>query len=193
MITDFSRYFSNLPVLEDPEIILRPVKSTDLLALWDYLKDPLISEFTTWEYHQTVEETQTYLGQVLGRYENGSVENWGIELRGVGALIGMIGFGSIDERHHNGEVGYVLGRQYWGKGLTSRALGLVVKEGFSVLRLEKIVGRCISENSGSKRVLEKAGFQNEGYFRNQFLKRNRFRDIVVYGLLRENHASIRWP
>jgi ribosomal-protein-alanine N-acetyltransferase len=165
------------------------VKASDLDALWAYLNDPLISEFTTWEYHQTKAETETYLHQVLNRYQNGHVENWGIELKSVGSLIGMIGFGYLNEHHLHGEVGYVLARSQWGKGITSKALQMVVQQGIHEMGLEKIMGRCIAENIGSRRVLEKTGFQSEGYLRNQFRKRNVFRDIAVYGLLREGHQT----
>lgn len=178
-------YFRSLPVLQGDGFILRPVKAEDRDSLWAYLNDPDISAFTTWEYHRDIAATEAYLQFVLGNYACGQVENWGVQLTGQEGLVGMIGFGSVNEYHGNGEVGFVLARKLWGRGITSKALGLVVREGFGSLGLQKIIGRSIAENEGSKRVFEKAGFTREGYLRKQYLKRNAFRDIVLYGLLKE--------
>ncbi|MEO7425100.1 MAG: GNAT family protein [Fibrobacteria bacterium] len=122
-------------------------------------------------------------------YENGKVENWGIEYQEGRMLVGMIGFGHIDIAHGNGEVGYVLSRKHWRNGIVSNAIRLVVLEGFTSLGLQKIIGRCISENIGSKRVLQKVGFKKEGDLRRQYLKRNSFRDIEIYGLLRSEQGQ----
>jgi ribosomal-protein-alanine N-acetyltransferase len=182
-------YFSNLPRLESRALVLRPLAGRDLLDMWEYLSDPLISEFTTWEYHQDMAATLAYLESVLGKQARGEVENWGIELQSEGKLVGMAGFGNVDETHRHGEIGYVLSRKYWNRGIMSEAVGLIVREGFSSLGLEKIIGRCIDENIGSRRVLEKAGFRQEGLLRRQFLKRETYRDIALYGLLRSESSA----
>jgi RimJ/RimL family protein N-acetyltransferase len=183
-VPNITGYFKNLPELSAGTYKLRPVNQDDLDSMFAYLSDSFISEYTTWEFHQDISTTQSYLNQVLANYENGRVENWGIEHQESKGLVGMIGFGHIDFAHRNGEVGYVLSRKHWGTGIVSDALRLVVQEGFVSLGLEKIIGRCISENIGSKRVLQKVGFKKEGHLRRQYLKRNAFRDIEVYGLLR---------
>ena len=186
MSPDNQTYFKNLPVLELSRLVLRPVRENDLQDIWEYVNDPKISRYTAWSCHQEIETTKSYLNKVLKNYSDGNTENWGLELKSTGKFIGMAGFAEISDEHNRGEIGYVLSRNYWNQGLISEAIHQIVREGFCVLNLEKILGRCISENFSSKRVLEKSGFLKEGHFRRHYMKDGILRDIEVFGILRQD-------
>jgi RimJ/RimL family protein N-acetyltransferase len=57
------------------------------------------------------------------------------------------------------EINYFLGEAYWGCGLATEAAQAVIDHAFAVLDIERIIGRCMAANRGSRRVLEKCGFQ----------------------------------
>ncbi|KAG5560172.1 hypothetical protein RHGRI_003453 [Rhododendron griersonianum] len=83
-----------------------------------------------------------------------------------------------------GEIGYVLGSKYWGKGIATRAVKMVAAEIFTewphLVRLEGLVD---VDNIGSQKVLEKAGFLREGVLRKYFIQKGRVKDAVVFSLL----------
>ena len=73
--------------------------------------------------------------------------------------IGTISLHGVDWISRKGEVGYMIGdKKYWGKGIASDAVGLVIDYGFRRLNLNKIIAGVVDGNKGSVKVLEKNGF-----------------------------------
>ena len=74
-----------------------------------------------------------------------------------GTIAGAAGVRSND----NGEpeITYFLGQSHWGKGLATEAAQAIIDHAFAALDVERIIGRCMAANRGSRRVLEKCGFQ----------------------------------
>ena len=97
-------------------------------------------------------------------------------------LIGTVGL-AIVELDQRAEIGYWLGREYWGNGFCTEAVVAVVEYGFEGLGLHRIFAQHISRNIASARVLEKAGFSKEGVFRQHARKWGVFEDVVCYGML----------
>lgn len=186
-------YFRNLPVLDSDRIRLRPIRESDLTDMWGYLSEPSISEFTTWETHTTLETTKAFLESVLKNYQEGQIANWAITLRASGEMVGMGGFMEIVPQHFRGVIGYVLNPGYWNQGIITEAIGLVLNEAFQTLQLRRVEACCITENIGSRRVLEKLGFKNEGRQRSHYVKRGIPRDIELYGLLIQEYQGLGTP
>ncbi|WP_331373626.1 GNAT family N-acetyltransferase [Sinorhizobium chiapasense] len=96
-----------------------------------------------------------------------------------GLTIGHIRRGAAQ----NCMIGYWMGQKYAGQGHMYEALKLTIPYIFSVLELHRIEAACIPENARSIRLLEKAGFEREGYLR-QYLKINgQWRDHLMFSLL----------
>lgn len=72
-------------------------------------------------------------------------------------LVGIVSLKNIDSDNNNANVGYWIGEMYWGKGIATESLSLVINYAFSVLGLEEIYAYVYSENKASIRVLEKNG------------------------------------
>jgi [ribosomal protein S5]-alanine N-acetyltransferase len=102
--------------------------------------------------------------------------------RATDCLIGGIGLHGIDVEHGHGEIGYWIGRPYWGRGYASEAVGAVVDACFLVLRLHRVEAGVFRGNSGSENVLRKAGFHPEGVRREAFLKDGAWMDDLLFGL-----------
>jgi len=80
-------------------------------------------------------------------------------------------------------IGYWMGERYSGQGHMFAALQLVIPYIFSVLELHRIEAACIPENERSMRLLEKAGFQREGYLRGYLKIDGQWRDHVMFSRL----------
>jgi len=87
------------------------------------------------------------------------------------------------------EIGYWLGERYWGKGLASEALALMLRHSFSSLNYIRIQATVFAENKRSARVLEKNGFICEGVLRQHITKDGRIHDATLYAILRDQYAN----
>lgn len=67
--------------------------------------------------------------------------------------------GVLPNENGEPEINYFLGQAHWGSGLATEAVQAIIDHAFSVLDIERIIGRCGAANRGSRRVLEKCGFQ----------------------------------
>jgi ribosomal-protein-alanine N-acetyltransferase len=100
-------------------------------------------------------------------------------------VIGGIGLdGFVIGKSHRAEIGYWLGRPFWGRGIMPAAVHVVCCHAFENLGLVKVQAHVFSFNDASARVLEKCGFELEGYLRKHFLKDGNYIDAKAYGLVR---------
>jgi len=117
--------------------------------------------------------------------KKGKEYHLGIELKATGQIIGMIGMMQISRKHRRAEVGYWLGKSYWGKGYAAEALRLMLRFGFEQLKLVRITAGVMHLNLTSARMLEKAGFTFEGRLRKNFMQHGQWLDELRYGILKE--------
>ena len=89
--------------------------------------------------------------------------------------------------HFRAEVGYWIGQPYWGRGLASEALRLLIQFGFMTLKLNRVEAGHFEHNVASGRVMQKAGMRYEGLRRQFVWHRDRFRDLHWYAILREDY------
>ena len=88
-----------------------------------------------------------------------------------GEAIGGIGFKlGLDVARLTAEMGYWLSEDYWGRGLTTRAVSATVDWAFENYKLTRIYAMAFAHNLASTRVLEKAGFEREGVLRRSAIK-----------------------
>jgi [ribosomal protein S5]-alanine N-acetyltransferase len=106
-------------------------------------------------------------------------------------LLGGITLGGVRRGvSQTGTLGYWMGAPHAGKGRMTRAVAAVVDFAFSKLRLHRVEAACIPDNGPSIAVLERNGFQREGYARGYLKIDAAWRDHVLFGLL-ESDAGAR--
>jgi RimJ/RimL family protein N-acetyltransferase len=121
-------------------------------------------------------------------YDSGRGLVLAITLREGGGLAGAIGL-AIEHAHGRAELGYWVGRPFWGRGYATEAAHALVAHGFGALGLRRVTASVFAHNARSARVLEKLGMRREGLLRRHFWKWGEFVDAVVYGLLAEELAG----
>jgi ribosomal-protein-alanine N-acetyltransferase len=99
-------------------------------------------------------------------------------------LIGAIGLRDIDPEHFQAELGFWIGREWWGKGYAREAAAALIRFGFETLGLNRIYGHHMTRNAASGRVLLAAGMRQEGVLRQRVRKWGVFEDVVMYSILR---------
>ncbi|MGN1041889.1 MAG: GNAT family N-acetyltransferase [Christensenellales bacterium] len=133
-------------------------------------------------YPYTVEDAKTYVSQCIRRDGERCILR-AIEIDGKAA--GSIGlFLQNDVYEKSAELGYWLSEEYWGKGVMTRAVEEICKEGFDKFDIVRIYAEPFENNVGSRKVLEKAGFVYEGTMRNGVCKNGEVFSYCVYSVLR---------
>lgn len=171
------------PVLESGPIRLRQFRMQDAVVVRRLAGDPAVAD-TTLNVPHPYEEgiAEQWIATHPFTWESGEDATFAIELAGPGVLIGAINL-SINQRFSRGEMGYWIGRKYWGFGYCTAAARKLVGFGFAEMRLHRIFARHLARNPASGRVMEKAGMRREGLLREHVLKGDRFEDVICYGAL----------
>lgn len=148
--------------IETPRLILRAFRESDLDDFFEYASVEGVGEMAGWRHHESKEESL----EILRRF----IENdktFAICYKENGKLIGSLGiekYGLEDkltefEPYLGREIGYVLSKDYWGRGIMPEAVKAVIDYLFGVLDLDFLTCGYYSFNSQSKRVQEKCGFK----------------------------------
>lgn len=177
----------DLSTLETERLILRKLQDTDLNDMFEYGSNDEVTKYVSWNTYQSVEDTKTFLNHILQQYAEEKAVFWGIEYKENNKLIGTIDFVALNQKHQKAEIGYILSRDYWGKGIMSEAAQAVIKFGFEQMDLIRIEARCLIENIGSEKVMQKVGMQYEGTLRKSMLLKGKHRDIKLYSILKEDN------
>lgn len=100
--------------------------------------------------------------------------------------IGNVYLTDINYVNRTAESHIMIGNQaYWGQGLGSEALKLILKYGFEERGLNRVYAHINADNAASLRLHEKCGYQREGVLRQAIFKNGRFKDVVVMSILKE--------
>ena len=184
-VVEVREVLKDLPTLETERLILRKMVLNDAEAVFAYASNSEVSRYTLWETHRSIEDSRAFLEFATQKYENGGEPDWGIVYRGNGCLVGACGLVNWEAEHARAEVGFVLSREYWGRGLMSEAVRAMLRFGFERMNLNRIEARCIAENAASARVMEKAGMVYEGTLHQREYIKGAYRDIKLYAILKK--------
>ena len=148
--------------IETSRLILRPWNIEDLPDFYEYSSVPGVGEMAGWCHHKSLEESKT----ILGLFIQGK-KTLALELKENGKVIGSLGLEEMRPDPLEGdrlgrEIGYVLSKEYWGRGLMPEAVQAVIRYCFEILHLDYLTCGHFLQNSQSRRVIEKCGFTYVG-------------------------------
>jgi RimJ/RimL family protein N-acetyltransferase len=135
-----------------------------------------------YEFHHALAWIEQQQQETLG----GSSLSFAVRLSSTGALIGSAGLRDIDPEHRQAELGFWIGRDWWGQGYAREAARAVLRFGFETLELNRICAHHMARNPASGRVLLATGMQREGLLRQRVKKWGRYEDVVLYAILRSD-------
>ncbi len=178
--------------LETDRLLLRQWREDDAEAAFtNWMNDPEVTKYLTWKPHGDIKVTRELLKLWEAEYADPWCYHWAIVLKGSGELIGDISIMRASEYQETGEVGYCMGRAWWGKGLMTEAFREILRYCFDEVGFYRISGSHAADNIGSGRVMEKCGLKPEGVRRRFFrlLLSGERVDIVDRGILREEFGK----
>jgi len=173
--------------LETPRLILRRMYREDAPAVFEnWASDDCVTAFLTWPTHQSVKDSEGYMCFLEELYPSPDSYQWGIVLKDGGKLIGNISVVHLDEKIESAELGWVLGRSYWGQGIMPEAAKAVRDFLFDEVGVHRVAARHDVRNQKSGRVMQKIGMQYEGTLRAAGKNNQGICDISCYSILKED-------
>lgn len=169
--------------IEGEGFILRPWREDDAPSLVVHANDPQVARCLgeRFPHPYSLDDAQLFISYAL----HGSGERTlAIEINGEAC--GGLGVtqGEGVERH-SAELGYWLGRAYWGEGIMTAAVRAIVPHALRELKLYRLQARVFADNPASMRVLERCGFAREAVLKRLVTKGDRLLDMHIYAMTRE--------
>ncbi len=145
-------------LLMTERLVLRPWMEKDAESLFEYAKDPDVGPIAGWPPHKNVDESLHVIRNVLK-----GAECYAICEKGSNTAIGAVelklnGDTDMTEKNDECELGYWLGKPFWGRGYMTEAAAELIRHGFEELGITTIWCGYYDGNYKSKRVQEKLGF-----------------------------------
>lgn len=178
------------PVLNGQGVVLRPPRPSDYLA-WASLREESRDYLQPWEPAWAEDDlTRAAFRRRLGVYaremEQGTAWPLFVFDPADEALLGAITLSNIRRGvAETGTLGYWIGRPYAGRGVGTAAVRAMLAHAFGSLGLHRVEAACVPTNHASHRVLEKAGFRQEGIARAYLKINGRWADHLLFGVLQE--------
>jgi len=164
------------------DFTIRPWRKSDLKFLLKYADNPRIAMNLTdmFPHPYTRQSGKRFLKMARSA---DPVRIFAIDINGE--AVGSIGvFPGVDIRRNNAEIGYWLAEPFWGKGIMTEAVKQMVAYSFKTFNINRIFAGTFGRNTGSQRVLVKAGFSLEARFEKNYVKNDELEDEVVYAIRR---------
>lgn len=160
----------------DAEFIVKNARDKDIIKYTFVIAPPF-----------DLETAKKFIRKAKKEIKDKVAYEFGIELNNTRELIGTINLFNINWKNKNAEIGFWMAKNYWGRGLSDQSLNLMLKFGFSQLKLKRIQARVLDKNEPAQKLLERAGFKLEGRLRKKTFFKKRWYNDLIYGLLKEEY------
>jgi len=172
--------------VETERLILRAYRPEDFGDVHSYACDPEVTRMLPWGPNDA-EASRTFLGQRIEEQTRWPRPECtlAIELKASGRLIGGISLRIRDPANRTADIGYLLHREYWGRGYMPEAGRAILKVAFEVLGLHRVWATCDVRNAGSWRVMEKLGMRREAACLRDVLQKGEWRDSYHYAIVED--------
>lgn len=178
-----------VPMLFGDMVYLRELTEDDVPAWFARASDPESAMLAGDPIPESVEAGAHWLQRHRERFRQHAGIRWAIVPQGSTASVGTIGLTITSEAERVAELGIVVGRAFWGKGIGTSAARLVTGYAFGTLGLAQIQAEVLQRNLASRRLLEKVGFQLLRSIPGDPHAGTDFEDCFLFVLSNQNRAS----
>lgn len=172
--------------IETERLLLRKFEMKDASSMYNnWANDDEVTKYITWSSHKNIEESKSFISEIINKYTENKYQ-WAIELKENKEVIGDISAPRIFENIETVEMGYVLGRKYWNKGIVTEALKALIQFFFKEVGVNRIEAKHDINNPASGEVMKKCGMQFEGILRQAGKNNTGICDLAVYSILKDD-------
>ena len=172
-----------VPTLRTDRLMLRPFRVEDATWAEALVSDKEIAKMTSTIPHPYPKGgALSWIASQMREFADGKVISFAITLDGEG--VGSISLMDIQSDHRRVELGYWIGKPFWGNGYATEAVKAVIAFAFEELNLLRVHAWHMTRNPASGRVMEKCGMVREGVMRQHIQKWGEMHDVVLYGIVK---------
>lgn len=180
--------FTYFPILQTERLALREMSPQDVNALLRHFGNPEVIQFINMQPIKTIEQANEWLKWMGGMYAAQDGLRWAVTLHDT-SFIGSAGLHRWNREGHYAEIGCDIAYQFWGQGYGQEVMKEVIQFGWQHMKLNRIEANVVQGNQRSIHILEKLGFKKEGVLRQRLLKGGKYYDVIMFGLLRQDHEN----
>lgn len=176
------------PLLETPRLLLRRVELEDLPALLQVSGDEQVTQYLPYTTWRGLDDAQAWFERMQVLQATGAALQMVVVDKTTAQAIGTCLVFRHDVPSARAELGYVLGRAHWGRGLMHEALQALVAWALDAGGLRRLEAEVNPANTASVAVLQRLGFTQEGLLRQRWVGKGQAYDVLAFGLLRGEHS-----
>lgn len=183
--------FGNFPVLESSNLILRKIEEEHLQDVYSIYDNDKVFEYCGIIPKHNLHTVSRMIGHFYRDYHKKSRIKWGIfQKNQCNKLVGIIESMDFNQKVNMVSIGYFLAEDYWGKGIATESVRMLVKFLFEEVNINRIQAEVMPANEISKKVLLKNGFMKEGLLRQTTLWSGKgIVDLEIYSILKEEYTN----
>ncbi len=175
-----------LPTLTSSRLQLRWLDEADAANLFEVFSDPQVMRYWSSTAWTDVSAGVALVEDVRRKFAAGTLYQWGVARRSDDAVIGTCTLSNVDTQNRRAEIGFILRRDHWGQGYMFEATKALLRYAFEQLALHRVEADIDPRNEPSIRLIERLGFQREGYLRQRWIVGDEINDTIFYGLLQQD-------
>lgn len=174
------------PSFETPRLFLRPIGPSDQQKVFEGFSHPDVTRHMEITY-ATFEATSEQMEWYRKNRENGSGYAWVVgDKSAPDSFFGILSVYYVNHKHRRCELGYWLFPEYWGKGYAAEGITPILGFISGELNIHRIGAEVEPENNGSRRVLEKLGFQKEAFLRDYEINNGKYLNLEIWARIFDN-------
>jgi ribosomal-protein-alanine N-acetyltransferase len=172
--------FTPFPILETQRLQLRETAHTDVNELFYMRSNEDVMRYIDRPRPASTDDIVQLIDKIHNMAAIGDGISWAINLKGDPTFIGTISFHRLIKENYRAEIGYMLHPAHHGKAIMDEAIRAAVDFGFNTIGLHSIEAHVNPENIASRKLLERNGFVQEAYFKENHYWQGKFWDTVIY-------------
>ena len=171
--------------LHGPTLTLRPPQPGDAAALLALAGDAEVTQWFSWGPYTSIDQPLAYIERCAAQREAGDQLDLLVVHREIGPA-GITGLSEFSPRDGRCMVGTWFGRDFWGTGVNRESKAIMMRLAFDLLGQHRLGSYSNTANERSARALEGVGLRHEGVLRDWHRHGERWLDVNVFGMLRED-------
>jgi ribosomal-protein-alanine N-acetyltransferase len=175
--------FNGFPVLESERLIFQQISTDDAPDIFELRTNEKVLRYSDRLPMKNMQEAMDMVKLISDTFDKNNGIAWSMKSKETKRTVGHISFWRINKEHHRAEIGYAMFPEYWGKGFMTEAINKVIDYGFSEIKFHSIEANVNPNNLPSIKLLERAGFIREAYFKENYYFNGKFVDSAIYSLV----------
>ena len=166
-------------------VVVRPLRESDLPALLEVNGDETATRYLPYATWRSLDDANAWFARMTGIQAGGLALQFVVAEKASDRAIGTCLLFRFEERSARIELGYVLGRAHWSRGLMREALAALLSAAFERMGVRRVEAEVDVRNAASAALLSRLGFTKDGLLRQRWVTKGEARDVEIFGLLRD--------